>query len=87
MKTVLYRYHPETGEDAEDIVIPPEATEKDRIELAEMRRNGATFWWQENESEHIAAGLEKFSRVERINMEFIAKAMGFEFTFVTERRQ
>lgn len=85
MKTQLYRFHPETGADAEEIEIPPQATDADRAELAQMRRNGATFWWQENEPEAIAAGLEKFSRVERINIEFIAVALGVTLTFDSSR--
>lgn len=85
MNAHLYRYHPQTGADAEDIEIPPEATEQDRIELAEMRRNGATFWWQENEPGDIAAGLERYSRVERGNITFVMQVFGIEPVFHTER--
>lgn len=80
--TTLYKFHPETGADAEDIEIPAEATEKDRIEFAEMRRNGATFWWEKS----APGDPEVYHRVERGNRQFVADATGETLTFNTEQK-
>ena len=44
-KVHLYRFHPTTGADAEEMDTAglPEA---DKVELAQMRRAGARFYWQ-----------------------------------------
>lgn len=98
MNPNLYRYHPETGEDAEDITLPSHATEKDRIEFAEMRREGATFWWQQDESAEfqldnglmiqrfpIKLDTKTYSRVERTNIEFVAKVLNLTLVFNTDK--
>ena len=80
-KAKFYRYHPETGQDAEDfcdVSIVHRTPETDK-ELADMRKNGATFWWT-----NYPEGKE-LHRVERINMEFIVKVTGADAEWIDEK--
>lgn len=72
----LRRYHPVTGADAEDL--PPDLSESDKIEIAEMRRNGAKFYWQEDTD-------DGWVRVELITISFIAKVTGLKLEIINEK--
>lgn len=63
----LYRFHPKTGEDAEDLPFTLSVSEKE--EIAAMRRAGARFYWNENEDGTI-------SRSELQNISFVANVLG-----------
>lgn len=74
-KQTCWRFHPVTGQDAEDfskeLVVMPD---KDREELAAMSANGATFWWIKDTDGEIA-------RIEKINYSFVANVMGIQLEF------
>lgn len=67
----LYRFHPTTNADAEELEPEEFATlsEHERNELAKMRREGAKFFWCENED-------GSFSRVEKANIAFVVNVSG-----------
>lgn len=69
MTTVkCYRFHPETGTDANDIDTSS-ASETERIQLADLVRAGARFYWHlEND------GL--WGRIERSNFAFVLRVTG-----------
>lgn len=71
----LRRYHPETGEDAEELPagLPVEAKE----EIAAMRRNGAKFYFEEFD--------DGWYRVELSNVSFVAHALGQTLNIITEK--
>ena len=78
----FYRYHPETGQDAEDFsdVDPVEFKKpKNQVDLKKMRDSGATFWWT-----NFPDG-GSLHRVERINMGFVIKAMGAKAEWIDEK--
>lgn len=77
----FYRYHPVTGQDAEDLsdIHDYFKTEKSLGELHILRENGATFWWT-----CYPEGNE-IRRVERINMEFIILATGDVAEWITDK--
>lgn len=70
----IYRFHPVTGIDAND----PEhfrVSEEHRIEIAEMIRSGAVFYWEWADylDEHA---IEGYRRIEWQNFSFVAFATG-----------
>jgi hypothetical protein len=76
----FYRYHPDTGQDAEDFSdVPGFDTSTNQKELADMKKHGATFWWTNYPEDG------ELHRVERINMEFIVKVTGAEAQWIDEK--
>lgn len=71
MNGKLYKFHPITKENADDIDTSI-LNDEQKQELALMVRNGAKFYWQENEP----GDDEKFSRVELQNISFVLTMTG-----------
>jgi hypothetical protein len=70
----FYRFHPATGQDANEFDTAS-MPEKDRIELAEMVRAGAKFYW-EGPGKVGEGYLKGYGRIERANVEFVLRVTG-----------
>jgi hypothetical protein len=68
MRVKCYRFHPDTGADANDIDTS-QATEAERIELASLVRAGAKFYWHMEDD-----GV--WARIERSNYAFVLRVTG-----------
>jgi hypothetical protein len=66
MNGKLYRFHPVTGVDAEDMRGEPD---EGKQEIAAMIRQGARLYWHLND-----AG--EYTRCEKANIGFVLKVMG-----------
>jgi hypothetical protein len=75
-KQVFWRYHPVTGEDANDLEVE-HLTPEQRQELAEMIRSGARFYWE------LRNGA--YGRVERNNIEFVLRVIAIPYEFIDAR--
>jgi hypothetical protein len=70
MDTVkCYRFHPVTGADANDFNDVP-MSESQKIQVAEMVRSGAKFYWHQHESN------QHWTRTERANYAFVLQVAG-----------
>jgi hypothetical protein len=73
-----YRFHPVTGEDANDFA-GAGLTDEQKQGLAEMFRNGAQYYWHQ-----MTDGAE-WTKLERSNYQFIANVIDEDVEWIDAR--
>lgn len=72
-KEIFYRYHPITHQDA-NIFDTEGLLDKEKIELAQMIRQGARFYWKKS--------IEGYSRCEFSNVKFALDVAKIPYEFI-----
>lgn len=81
----FYRFHPITGQDANDLPLEM-LTEEQRIEVAAMVRAGAKFYWDRIDAgEPGPADVQGYTRIEKANVLFVLRVTGLKYEFIDSR--